>query len=78
MDEGLRLARLVSHDRVGCLSPCVPAPPAEAASSAVPKHPTTQAPQQSWVSWGQLGGGGQDGGAQQACWGRGALQGCSQ
>lgn len=47
MDEGLRLARLVSHDRVGRLSPCVPAKPAlagEAASSAVPKHPTPQAP----------------------------------
>lgn len=27
MDEGLRLARLVSHDRVGRLSPCVPAKP---------------------------------------------------
>lgn len=42
MDEGLRLARLVSHDRMGRLSPCVPAKPplaGEAASSAVPKHP---------------------------------------
>uniref|UniRef100_A0A5F8GWZ9 NGFI-A binding protein 2 n=1 Tax=Monodelphis domestica TaxID=13616 RepID=A0A5F8GWZ9_MONDO len=27
MDEGLRLARLVSHDRVGRLSPCLPAKP---------------------------------------------------
>lgn len=47
MDEGLRLARLVSHDRVGRLSPCVPAKPplaGEAASSAVPKHPATEAP----------------------------------
>lgn len=27
MDEGLRLARLVSHDRVGRLSPCLPGKP---------------------------------------------------
>lgn len=48
MDEGLRLARLVSHDRVGRLSPCVPAKPplaGEAASSAVPKHPSSSGPQ---------------------------------
>lgn len=47
MDEGLRLARLVSHDRVGRLSPCVPAKPplaGEAASSAVPKHPSYSGP----------------------------------
>lgn len=52
MDEGLRLARLVSHDRVGRLSPCVPAKPplaGEAASSAVPKHPGHPGPtQQFW------------------------------
>lgn len=27
MDEGLRLARLVSHERVGRLSPCLPGKP---------------------------------------------------
>lgn len=52
MDEGLRLARLVSHDRVGRLSPCVPAKPplaGEAASSAVPEHPHHPGPtEQSW------------------------------
>ena len=40
MDEGLRLARLVSHGRAGRLSPCVPAKPplaGEAAGSAVPR-----------------------------------------
>lgn len=47
MDEGLRLARLVSHDRVGRLSPCVPAKPplaGEAAAVLSPSTPTTQAP----------------------------------
>jgi hypothetical protein len=45
MDEGLRLARLVSHDRVGRLSPCVPAKPplaGEAASSAHQNTPAIQ------------------------------------
>lgn len=54
MDEGLRLARLVSHDRVGRLSPCVPAKPplaGEAAGSAVPMQPCPKAPAETWQFW---------------------------
>lgn len=60
MDEGLRLARLVSHDRVGRLSPCVPAKPplaGEAAAALSPSTPATQAPPS---SPGVLGPGGRE------------------